>query len=41
VNVHPSGEQFRISAGGHAATIVEVGGGVREYTVDAQPVLQP
>jgi len=40
VSVHPSGEQFRISAGGHAATIVEVGGGVREYTVDGQPVLQ-
>jgi len=41
VSVHPSGKQFRISAGGHAATIVEVGGGVREYTVDGQPVLQP
>ncbi len=41
MSVHPSGEQFRISAGGHAATIVEVGGGVREYTVDGQPVLQP
>ena len=41
MSVHPSGKQFRISAGGHAATIVEVGGGVREYTVDGQPVLQP
>lgn len=41
VIVHPSGEQFRITSGTHAATIVEVGGGVREYTVDGRPVLQP
>ncbi len=41
MGVHPSGEQFRITSGSHAATIVEVGGGVREYTVDGQPVLQP
>lgn len=38
---HPSGEQFPIASGAHAATIVEVGGGVRDYTVDGQPVLQP
>ena len=38
--VHPSGEQFLISSGGHAATVVEVGGGVREYTVDGRAVLQ-
>ena len=38
--VHPSGEQFPISSGGHAATVVEVGGGVREYTVDGRAVLQ-
>jgi len=40
VAVHPSGEQFLISSGGHAATVVEVGGGVREYTVDGRAVLQ-
>lgn len=39
--VHPSGQQFTINSGAHAATIVEVGGGVREYTVDGHPVLQP
>jgi aldose 1-epimerase len=39
--VHPSGQQFSIRSGAHAATIVEVGGGVREYTVDGRPVLQP
>ncbi len=38
--VNPSGEQFPISSGGHAATVVEVGGGVREYTVDGRAVLQ-
>lgn len=37
----PSGEQFRISAGSHQATIVEVGGGVREYAVDGRDVLDP
>lgn len=36
----PSGEQFEISSGEHRATIVEVGGGVREYEVDGRPVLQ-
>jgi aldose 1-epimerase len=39
--VLPSGEQFEISAGGQRATIVEVGGGVREYEVDGRPVLDP
>jgi aldose 1-epimerase len=37
----PSGEQFEINAGGQRATIVEVGGGVREYEVDGRPVLEP
>jgi aldose 1-epimerase len=36
----PSGEQFEIRAGGQRATIVEVGGGVREYEVDGRPVLE-
>jgi aldose 1-epimerase len=37
----PSGEQFGISFGGQRATIVEVGGGVREYAVDGRAVLDP
>ena len=37
---HPSGQQFTISAGSHSVTIVEVGGGIREYTVDGHHVLQ-
>ena len=37
----PSGEQFQIKYGDHRATIVEVGGGVREYTVGDRPVLDP
>ncbi|HEV3046040.1 MAG TPA: aldose 1-epimerase family protein [Solirubrobacteraceae bacterium] len=37
----PSGEQFEIVHGEQRATIVEVGGGVREYTVGARPVLDP
>jgi aldose 1-epimerase len=39
--VLPSGEQFEINAGGQRATIVEVGGGLREYVVDGRPVLEP
>lgn len=38
--VHPSGQQFMISAGAQSVTVVEVGGGVREYIVAGQPVLQ-
>jgi len=41
VSVAPSGEQFEIGAGGQRATLVEVGGGVREYSVDGRPVLDP
>ena len=37
----PSGEQFEISAGVQRATIVEVGGGIREYEVAGRPVLDP
>jgi aldose 1-epimerase len=37
----PSGEQFEIASGQQRATIVEVGGGVREYSVGAYPVLDP
>lgn len=37
----PSGRQFRISSGSQRATIVEVGGGVREYAVDGREVLDP
>lgn len=34
-----SGEQWVIEAGGQSATIVEVGGGLREYQVDGRPVI--
>ncbi|MDQ6811866.1 MAG: aldose 1-epimerase family protein [Actinomycetota bacterium] len=37
----PSGEQFELSRGEQRATIVEVGGGVREYTVADRCVLDP
>ncbi len=37
----PSGEQFEIVHGQQRATIVEVGGGVREYVVGERPVLDP
>lgn len=37
----PSGEQFEIIHGEQRATIVEVGGGVREYEVSGRPVLDP
>jgi aldose 1-epimerase len=37
----PSGEQFEIGHGEHRATIVEVGGGIREYFVGGRPVLDP
>lgn len=38
---HPSGQQFPIGHGEHRATIVEVGGGIREYSVGDRAVLQP
>jgi len=40
VTIPPSGEQFEIRAGDQRATVVEVGGGLREYEVDARPVLE-
>jgi aldose 1-epimerase len=36
---YPSGEQWHISAGTHRATIVSVGGGVREYEYAGIPVI--
>lgn len=41
MSVQPSGEQFQITHGQHRATIVEVGGGIREYFVADRPVLDP
>lgn len=35
-----SGEQWVIAADGHQATVVEVGGGLRGYTVDGEPALE-
>jgi aldose 1-epimerase len=35
----PSGTQWTITSGGHEAVIVEVGGGVRSYTVNGADVL--
>ena len=37
----PSGEQFEIRYGDQRATIVEVGGGIREYAVGDRAVLDP
>lgn len=39
MGVAMSGEQWGIESGGHRATVVEVGGGIREYAVDGEPVL--
>jgi aldose 1-epimerase len=39
--VAPSGEQFSIARGEQRATIVEVGGGIREYRVGQRDVLDP
>lgn len=41
VRVPPSGEQFEIRHGSQRATIVEVGGGVREYVNGDRHILQP
>lgn len=35
----PSGQQFEISCGGHRATVVEVGGGLRDCSLDGEQVL--
>jgi aldose 1-epimerase len=37
--IHPSGEQFDLSFGAQRATVVEVGGGLRAYTVGEREVL--
>ena len=39
--IAPSGQQFEIVHGEQRASIVEVGGGVREYTVGEREVLDP
>lgn len=39
--VPPSGRQLDLTFDGQHATIVEVGGGVREYNVHDRPVLEP
>ncbi|HEU0088727.1 MAG TPA: aldose 1-epimerase family protein [Pseudonocardiaceae bacterium] len=41
MSVPPSGRQYEIACGAHRATIVEVGGGIREYAVGDRPVLHP
>jgi len=35
----PSGAQWAVGSGAHQATLVEVGGGVREYSIDGSPVI--
>lgn len=37
--VRPSGSQWEIAADGHRAVVVEVGGGLRAYDVDREPVI--
>ncbi len=39
--VNPSGEQFELRYGDQRATIVEVGGGIREYEAGGRAVLDP
>lgn len=41
MSMAPSGRQFEISSGEHSATIVEVGGGLRRYSVGDRDVLEP
>ncbi|HUY09781.1 MAG TPA: aldose 1-epimerase family protein [Candidatus Dormibacteraeota bacterium] len=41
MTIPPSGEQFEISWGDQRATVVEVGGGIREYFAGDRPVLDP
>jgi aldose 1-epimerase len=38
--VNPSGTQYRIAFGDQEATVVEVGAGLRSYTVAGEPVLE-
>ena len=39
--IPPSGEQFELVHGEQRATVVEVGGGLREYSVGGREVLEP
>jgi aldose 1-epimerase len=39
VSITPSGEQWTIRHGDQSATVVQVGGGLREYVVGGRPVL--
>ena len=39
MKIAPSGEQFAIAAGTHQVTLVEVGGGIREYLHEGRHVL--
>lgn len=41
MTIAPSGEQFELTYGNQRATIVEVGGGIREYVVADRAVLDP
>jgi aldose 1-epimerase len=41
VALAPSGEQFELAYGEQRASVVEVGGGIREYEIAARPVLDP
>jgi len=41
VSVAPSGRQFEIALGDQRATVVELGGGIREYSVAGRAVLDP
>jgi len=41
VSVPPSGQQYEIRLGDQHASVVEVGGGIREYRVGARDVLDP
>src|SRR5699024_10340835 len=41
MSVHPSGEQWEITHGNARATVVEVGGGIREYARDGIDILDP
>ena len=41
MSIPPSGRQFEIGLGKQRATVVEVGGGIREYAVGERAVLEP
>ena len=41
MTIAPSGEQFELVYDDQRTTVVEVGGGIREYVVADRPVLDP